>query len=125
MKYRWKNGKAQVISYVSELGRCAVLKEADSLHKLYLAILEEYLATLEVLRDDSLYDTKYRWRDGKAQVISYVSELGRCAVLKEADSLHELYLAILEEYLAILEVLREADSLHELYGDDEEDDDEY
>ncbi len=71
---------------------------------------------------------KYRWRDGKAQAISYVSELGRCAVLKEADSLHELYLAILEESLATLEILREADSLHELYGDDEdneEDDDEY
>jgi hypothetical protein len=128
MKYRWRDGKVQAISYVSELGRCAVLKEADSLHKLYLAILEESLATLEVLRDDSLYDTKYRWRDGKAQAIAYVPALGRCAVLKEADSLHELYLAILEEYSAILEVLREADSLHELYGDNEdnkEDDDEY
>lgn len=71
---------------------------------------------------------KYKWKNGKVQAISYVSELGRCAVLKEADSLHELYLAILEEYSAILEVLREADSLHELYGDDEddeEDDDEY
>jgi hypothetical protein len=128
MKYRWKNGKAQAIAYVSELGRCAVFKEADSLHELYLAILEESLTTLEVLRDDSLYDTSYRWENGKAQAIAYVPALGRCAVFKEADSLHELYLAILEEYLAILEVLREADSLHELYGDDEddeEDDDEY
>jgi hypothetical protein len=34
---------------------------------------------------------KYRWRDGKVQAIAYVPTLGRCAVVKEADSLHELY----------------------------------
>ena len=34
---------------------------------------------------------KYRWRDGKAQAIAYVPALGRCAVVKEASSIHELY----------------------------------
>jgi hypothetical protein len=34
---------------------------------------------------------KYRWRDGKVQAIAYVPALGRCAVVKEANSLHELY----------------------------------
>jgi hypothetical protein len=34
---------------------------------------------------------KYRWRDGKAQAIAYLPTLGRCAVVKEADSIHELY----------------------------------
>jgi hypothetical protein len=34
---------------------------------------------------------KYRWRDGKVQAIAYVPALGRCAVVKEADSLHKLY----------------------------------
>jgi hypothetical protein len=35
MKYRWRNGKAQAISYVPALGRCAVVKEASSIHELY------------------------------------------------------------------------------------------
>jgi hypothetical protein len=35
MKYRWKNGKAQAISYVPALGRCAVVREASSIHELY------------------------------------------------------------------------------------------
>jgi hypothetical protein len=35
MKYRWRNGKAQAISYVPALGRCAVVKEANSIHELY------------------------------------------------------------------------------------------
>lgn len=34
---------------------------------------------------------KYRWRDGKAQAITYVPALGRCAVVAEANSIHELY----------------------------------
>ena len=34
---------------------------------------------------------KYRWRDGKAQAITYVPALGRCAVIAEANSIHELY----------------------------------
>jgi hypothetical protein len=34
---------------------------------------------------------KYRWRDGKVQAISYVPALGRCAVVREASSIHELY----------------------------------
>lgn len=34
---------------------------------------------------------KYRWKDGKAQAIAYVPALGRCAVVKEANSIHELY----------------------------------
>jgi hypothetical protein len=35
MKYRWRNKKVQAIAYVPTLGRCAVVKEADSLHELY------------------------------------------------------------------------------------------
>ena len=35
MKYRWRNGKAQAISYVPALGRCVVVKEASSIHELY------------------------------------------------------------------------------------------
>lgn len=34
---------------------------------------------------------KYRWRDGKAQAIAYVPALGRCAVVREANSIHDLY----------------------------------
>ncbi len=34
---------------------------------------------------------KYRWRDGKAQAVAYVPALGRCAVVAEANSIHELY----------------------------------
>lgn len=34
---------------------------------------------------------KYRWKDGKAQAITYVPALGRCAVVAEANSIHELY----------------------------------
>lgn len=34
---------------------------------------------------------KYRWRDGKAQAITYVPALKRCAVVAEANSIHELY----------------------------------
>jgi hypothetical protein len=34
---------------------------------------------------------KYRWRDGKVQAIAYVPALGRCAVIREASSIHELY----------------------------------
>ena len=35
MKYRWRNGKAQAIAYVPALGRCAVVREANSIHELY------------------------------------------------------------------------------------------
>lgn len=34
---------------------------------------------------------KYRWRDGKAQAIAYSPALGKFAVVKEANSLHDLY----------------------------------
>ena len=34
---------------------------------------------------------KYRWRDGKAQAIAYVPALGKCVVVKEANSIHDLY----------------------------------
>ncbi len=34
---------------------------------------------------------KYRWKDGKAQAIAYVPALGKCVVVKEADTIHELY----------------------------------
>jgi hypothetical protein len=52
---------------------------------------------------------KYRWRDGKVQAIAYVPALGRCAIVKEADSLHELY---------------SGDDDEEDDGDDEDDNDE-
>lgn len=35
MKYRWRNGKAQAITYVPALKRCAVVAEANSIHELY------------------------------------------------------------------------------------------
>jgi len=35
MKYRWRNGKAQAIAYSPALGRCAVVREANSIHDLY------------------------------------------------------------------------------------------
>jgi len=34
---------------------------------------------------------KYRWRDSKAQAVAYVPALGRCAVVAEANSIHDLY----------------------------------
>ena len=34
---------------------------------------------------------KYRWRDGKAQAMTYVPALNRCVVVAEANSIHELY----------------------------------
>lgn len=34
---------------------------------------------------------KYRWKDGKAQAIAYAPQLNKFAVVKEANSLHELY----------------------------------
>lgn len=33
---------------------------------------------------------KIRWRDGKAQIVAYVPERGRCEVIDESDGLHEL-----------------------------------
>lgn len=34
MKIRWRNGKAQIVAYVPERGRCEVIDESDSLHEL-------------------------------------------------------------------------------------------
>ena len=34
MKIRWRNGKAQIVAYVSERGRCEVIDESDDLHEL-------------------------------------------------------------------------------------------
>jgi hypothetical protein len=56
---------------------------------------------------------KYRWRNGKAQAIAYVPTLGRCAVIREANSIHELYGSDGE------------DEDDEDDGDDEDDEDEY
>ena len=56
---------------------------------------------------------KYRWRDGKAQAIAYVPALGRCAVVREANSIHELYGD------------GEDEDDDEDDGDDEDDEDEY
>ena len=55
---------------------------------------------------------KYRWRNGKAQAIAYVPALGRCAVVREANSIHELY-------------GDGEDEDDEDDGDDEDDEDEY
>lgn len=55
---------------------------------------------------------KYRWRNGKAQAIAYVPALGRCAVVKESSTIHELYSGDEED---------EEDSDEE----DDDDDDEY
>ena len=56
---------------------------------------------------------KYRWRNGKAQAIAYVPVLGRCAVVREANSIHELYGSDSE------------DEDDEDDGEDEDDEDEY
>jgi hypothetical protein len=34
---------------------------------------------------------KYRWKDGKAQAVAYVPALSKCVVVKEANSIHDLY----------------------------------
>ena len=34
MKIRWRNGKAQIIAYVPERGKCEVIEESDSLDEL-------------------------------------------------------------------------------------------
>lgn len=57
---------------------------------------------------------KYRWRNGKAQAIAYVPALGRCAVVKESSTIHELYSGDEEDE-------DEEDSDEE----DDDDDDEY
>ena len=34
MKIRWRNGKAQIIAYVPERGKCEIIQEFDSLDEL-------------------------------------------------------------------------------------------
>jgi len=50
--------------------------------------LIDYSSYISKTRETSM---KYRWKDGKAQAIAYVPALGKCVVVKEANSIHDLY----------------------------------
>jgi hypothetical protein len=49
MKIRWRDGKAQIVAYVPERGRCEVVDEGDEIHNL---LVKYGLASSEVVDKD-------------------------------------------------------------------------